>query len=755
MSTAQSTTIPSATADSIQKVRHNAPRELLVKPIWVAWDCSPRADGRAKKTPLNPRTGGNAMANNPETWGTFEQAAECALRLDNAGGVGFMLTNGPWIGIDFDHVIDTETGELCEGAADLVRELTPSYIERSPSGDGLHVLLRGDVPDDWASKAKDAFGPGKELEIYADGRYFTATGDRWSEASEIADATDNDVEVLATFMEKKAQTKAAPGPRFERSSVANDDRDRARFGLLELGLLDDQVDDRDAWLNVLVGLKALDAQALAIAWSRRSDKFVEGDIEKMWPGINGTSPGKLFGKFKDANPGWSAAYKALHQQAQDNAQDFDESADDDGTVFEFIRPRRAAQTPWPEPLNDSVRIGLLADVLDAVEQETEADPAAIVFDFIARVGCLVGRGPHFSISHDRHGTNAFVLIVGSTGSGRKGTSAAYPRELARIADPALQTQSGMSSGEGLIETIKDERIVGINKDGSDKIEPGVTDKRVIVTEAEFARTLKASSRRDNTLSTLIRLAWDSRTLSTMTKQPYKATDPHVSIIGHITPEELRSLLSSNDISGGTANRFLFVASKKSRTLPYGGHVSDDVLDRLGTILRDLVDFGRRNGKMLFTEQALTEWAEHYATLARDEAIGGVAGQVLARGVPQVRRLAMIFAILDRSRDVDSHHVRAAMEAWRFSRDSVLHVFGVRSGNRLADLIHDELRLAEGEQLTRAEIRSIAGGNVTSAAIEDALATLHDAEIAYGQRRKTGQRGKPAQVWRLHGNVRAK
>tara|TARA_R110000787_G_scaffold244039_1_gene350001 strand:+ start:429 stop:2099 length:1671 start_codon:yes stop_codon:yes gene_type:complete len=431
-----------------------------------------------------------------------------------------------------------------------------------------------------------------------------------------------------------------------------------------------------------------------------------------------------------------------------------ENVDESGTINEFVQPRRAASAPWPAPLSNKVRVGLMADVLDAVEQETEADPAAIVFDFIARVGCLVGRGPHFSISADRHGTNAFVLIVGSTGSGRKGTSAAYPRVLARIADPALQTQSGMSSGEGLIETIKDERIVGINKDGSDKIEPGVTDKRVLVTEAEFARTLKASSRRDNTLSTLIRLAWDSRTLSTMTKQPYKATDPHVSIIGHITPEELRSLLSSNDISGGTANRFLFVASKKSRTLPYGGHVSDDVLDRLGTILRDLVDYGRCNRDMQFTEQAHTEWAEHYATLARDEAIGGVAGQVLARGVPQVRRLAMIFAILDRSRDVDSHHVRAAMEAWRFSRDSVLHVFGVRTGNRLADLIHDELRLAEGEQLTRAEIRSIAGSNVSGAEIEDALATLQTAEIAYGQRRKTGQRGKPAEVWRLHANVKS-
>ena len=278
------------------------------------------------------------MANNPATWGTFEQSTECALRLDHAGGVGFMLTGGSLVGIDFDHVIDKQTGELCSGAADLLRELTPSYVERSPSGDGLHCFLRGDVPKTWASKAKDAFGPGKDLEVYcgSDKRYFTVTGNRWSEETEISDATDNDVEVLATFMEKKAQTKAAPGPRFERSSGANDDLDRARFGLLELGLLDDHVDDRDAWINVLVGLKALDAQALAIEWSRRSDKFVDGEVEKLWPGISGTCAGHLFGKFKAANPGWFAAYKALHQQSHDNAQDFDESADDDGTADEYV-----------------------------------------------------------------------------------------------------------------------------------------------------------------------------------------------------------------------------------------------------------------------------------------------------------------------------------------------------------------------------------------------------------------------------------
>jgi hypothetical protein len=422
---------------------------------------------------------------------------------------------------------------------------------------------------------------------------------------------------------------------------------------------------------------------------------------------------------------------------------------EDGTVIECVQLRRAAPAPWPKPLSDAVRIGLLAEVLDVVELQTEADPAAIVFDFMARVGNLVGRGPHVRISGDRHGSNLFVLIVGGTGQGRKGTSAAYPKQITRRVDAEWRDRSGLASGEGLIHATRDDADTGrTDKDGNPIIAPGVTDKRCMVTEAEFARTLKAAARKENTLASLLRLAWDGASLSAMTRQPYQATDPHISIVAHITSVELNSLLSSNDISGGTANRFLFVASKRQRILPHGGNVSDELLDRLGAQLAELVEFGRCNGHMLFTDSAYSEWSDHYGILLTDEQARGVAGELLARGAAHVRRMAMIFAILDRSRDVDSKHVNAAMECWRYSRDSVRNAFGVRTGNRLADLIHDELRLADAQRLDRSEIRRLLGHNVTSAQIEEALAVLQSATIAIGRKVKTGRPGKPREEWLL-------
>src|SRR4029453_5288511 len=93
------------------------------------------------------------------------------------------------------------------------------------------------------------------------------------------------------------------------------------------------------------------------------------------------------------------------------------------------------------------------------------------------------------------------------------------------------------------------------------IDPGVTDKRLCVIEPEFARVLKMWTREGNVLSTVIRDAWDGRdVLRTLTRNsPEVATRPHVSIIGHSTPEDLRAYLCDIDLANGTANRFLLLA----------------------------------------------------------------------------------------------------------------------------------------------------------------------------------------------------
>jgi hypothetical protein len=73
-----------------------------------------------------------------------------------------------------------------------------------------------------------------------------------------------------------------------------------------------------------------------------------------------------------------------------------------------------------------------------------------------------------------------------------------------------------------------------------------------------------------------RKAWDGGILSTMTRSSsLRATGAHISIVGHITVEELRARLTRTDTANGFANRFLFALVKRSKVLPFGGSALED------------------------------------------------------------------------------------------------------------------------------------------------------------------------------------
>ena len=143
----------------------NIPAELRTLPQWV---------GRCGKMPLNPLTGKGAKAGEPSTWGTFEQAI-LGVELGTFDGIGFeFATGGGIVGIDLDHVVNPETGEVQPWALEIVQRMD-SYTEFSPSGTGLHIFVRGDIPSRGRKKTlnKDT---GEAVEMYKEKRYFTVTG---------------------------------------------------------------------------------------------------------------------------------------------------------------------------------------------------------------------------------------------------------------------------------------------------------------------------------------------------------------------------------------------------------------------------------------------------------------------------------------------------------------------------------------------------------------------------------------------------
>ena len=145
----------------------NLPEELKSYPNWVCWGRA-GSDGRSRKIPYNPLTGSPAKANDPETWARFADASE-AVRKGLYAGVGFEFGNSPFVGIDFDHCIDAGTEAINPQVEEWVRRLG-SYAEKSQSGSGLHIIVRGETPGHQGFKRDWA-------EVYDTGRYFALTGD--------------------------------------------------------------------------------------------------------------------------------------------------------------------------------------------------------------------------------------------------------------------------------------------------------------------------------------------------------------------------------------------------------------------------------------------------------------------------------------------------------------------------------------------------------------------------------------------------
>lgn len=139
----------------------NIPDALKALPQWVV---------RKGKIPIDPRTGEGAKAGVPSTWSDFQTALQ-ALR-SNPGrysGLGFELNNNGIVGIDLDHVIDPESGEVSPAALKIVEAMN-SYTEISPSGTGLHIFVYGNLPGDRCKHTASG------TEMYQAKRYLTVTG---------------------------------------------------------------------------------------------------------------------------------------------------------------------------------------------------------------------------------------------------------------------------------------------------------------------------------------------------------------------------------------------------------------------------------------------------------------------------------------------------------------------------------------------------------------------------------------------------
>lgn len=403
---------------------------------------------------------------------------------------------------------------------------------------------------------------------------------------------------------------------------------------------------------------------------------------------------------------------------------------------------------WPDPIEAPALQGVTGDMVRVIEPTTEADPHAILSHALVMFGSMIGKGPFVMADGHRHRTNEYVVDVGETSRARKGTGGRRARDVFAQVDPhwvASRVAGGLSSGEGLVWAIRDP-IEGLNKKTGaiEILDAGISDKRFLAMEDEFGNVLRVLAREGNTLSGVLRKAWDSdQTLQSITKNnPAVCQDPHVSLIGHITCEELEKHLSSVEAFNGLGNRVLWVCVRRSKELPFGGRPNQRDMQGVETRMADIANDAKQAGEIRWASTGAAVWESSYSALTA--ARRGMLGAMTARAEAHVLRLSMIYALLDKSREIADDHVHAALAFWKYCDQSAAFLFSKSTGSKHADSILAALKSTPAG-MTRTEIQvGIFGKHGKPEEIGNALELLATSNLAHCAKTSTG--GRPAERW---------
>lgn len=568
-------------------------------------------------------------------------------------------------------------------------------------------------------------------------------------------AGDDPGQVVKAYQaEQDAQAKPTANGRHLDTSHATEEELRSALAALPASWADSYGGTRAdcGWLGTGMAIHDWDSGARGLAlfheFSRGSKKYDAAVCDAKWASFTAGGGVTVKTIFKAARDnGWTGPPKKAKAEQRPKTSAPQSEADED-EVQPDVRE-------WPAPPDEAVYRGVAGEVVRLIDPHSEADPIATLVQLLVGFGNLVGRHTFFQVESTRHYPNIFVGLVGRSSNARKGTSWDNVRRRLAQVDPDWERdriQSGLSSGEGLIwavrdaitkrEPVKDKgRITGYQEN---VIDPGVDDKRLLVLENELGSTLKILARKGNSLSGLIRLCWDSGNLRAMTKNsPARSTDAHVSIVGHVTRDELERNLADTEAANGFANRFLWVCVRRSKSLPFGGRLHE--VDFSGPVgrLRDAAERARETNQIGRDRDANRFWAEIYDELSEPKP--GLLGTVLGRAEAQTMRLACIYALLDGSYIIRYEHLESALALWRYCERSARYIFGDRMGDPVADALLAALRSAPGG-LSRTQIREdVFAKNKSSAEIARTLGRLLEYGLARSEKVDTGGK-RPTEMW---------
>ena len=403
----------------------------------------------------------------------------------------------------------------------------------------------------------------------------------------------------------------------------------------------------------------------------------------------------------------------------------------------FDAPPKIPDNPFPPRLKSAVEIAC---------KGTEAHPMAVAIHFLVFFSAHIGQRRYVRIGNEKQGLNFYAILVGDSGK-VKGTAESQARVIAKEATNLLEKKydyqpprmiSGLSSGEGLIESIKDP------KDESD--DTGCLDKRLLIVESEYSKILEQQIRNGNTLSAELRDAYDGKTLSNATINSRIASSPHISIMGHITRDEFVGHKSfKSQSTNGSLNRNLIIYAHREVLVAIPRRYTDEEVKILSEWFAESIYRARDENNLdnyqtesvgkevMMSVEALALIEKEYKIRekAQDE-MPGLLSSLASRQRVFVWRISAIFALMSGTDTIAVEHVRYAYRWLDYSLNSIRYLLRTaeqeanqRDNIALSNIIYDFLlKYNHGRGATTTEINRIGlQGNINTKKISSALKLL--------------------------------
>ncbi|MES9958550.1 MAG: DUF3987 domain-containing protein [Sedimenticola sp.] len=304
---------------------------------WLLWKSIPNEDPSKKPRKVPYYVDGTRRQGELDSQADWAKLASYEDALDmvatgNYSGLGFALgpdeTGGCWQGCDLDAIAEHNLDGI---AAEL-----PGYVERSPSGEGVHSIGFGQGLPSLGSN-------GTGVEFYSSGRYFTFTHD------ELRDGPLQDLASIYPKLQAWHSKKVAP---------TGLQQHHAQLEVLPEYVVVDirsalaslESDDRNLWVNVGLALCAYEqGKALWLEWSQKSlEKFDPADAERVWRSCKAKDGGR--------------DYQSIFYDAEQTG---------------WVNPARHIERPEPDPEVMVIEEEQESEPEDAMELPTDEDLSCV------------------------------------------------------------------------------------------------------------------------------------------------------------------------------------------------------------------------------------------------------------------------------------------------------------------------------------------------------------------------------------------